>query len=68
MNIFGIPIFVPYDTFYEFISTQLPTLTNLTSDGLLVGYILINAIYIFCLYLFFKVLKFVTITFLNRLF
>lgn len=68
MNIFGIPIFVPYSAYLEAISIGIPQLTNLTDDALFLGYLGINALYIFCLYLFVKMIKFVLMTIWNRWF
>lgn len=52
MSLFGIPIFISFAYYKAFIIENLPILTNITDDGLFIGFLLVNLIYIICIGLF----------------
>lgn len=64
MSIFGIPLFVPYETYKTFVITNFDYVVS--NDFMYVGYLMINAMYLFALYLFFKFTYKVVITIINH--
>lgn len=64
MKIFGIPLFVSYDTVTLFINENFSSLV-LSDDTKFLSFILVNFLYIFCVYLFTKLCKFIIITIKN---
>lgn len=47
MNLFGIPLFLSFSYFKAFLIENLPILTNLSDDGILISYLIANFMYIF---------------------
>ena len=52
MSFYGIPIFISFTYYKAFIIENLPMLTNITDDGLFIGFLLVNFIYIIGIVLF----------------
>lgn len=64
MSIFGVPLFIPYDTYNTFVITNFDYVVS--NDFMYIGYLMINAMYLFALYLFFKFTYKVVIMIINH--
>lgn len=69
MNIFGIPIFMSYEYFSNFINTNFPDhLGFMSSDIGLLTYFIVNFMYIICICIFVHIIYKICMFVVNHIF
>lgn len=64
MSIFGLPMFISYDVYSAFVSSNFSYIVS--SDFMFIGYLIVNGMYMFGMYLFCKLVYKVIITLINH--